>query len=227
MWCINKERLHWNCVAQATWETEENKGVFSKCFHWNRIRWIQWQKKKKKNISIVGLNPRISGVRDGDDTTRPQRQKQQNRSLYWTQFMFQWFLTFTEIAEFTEFNESSASFRENSKGTFHVVLFSTRKGNPFAYIRNVVSMQIQSHIIDFALQATKQWDKTIISLHVLACFAWSLLPGLYTLQDWHELLCITRRSLFCLWGRYMVQSQTIWGRNGCFTQIFPICHSLH
>ena len=33
---------------------------------------------------------------------------------YWTQFMPQWFLRFSE---FTEFNESFASFKENSSNT--------------------------------------------------------------------------------------------------------------
>ena len=57
-------------------------------------------------MRIVGLEPKISCVRDRDDTTRPQR----HRSLHWTQFMLQWFLRFSE---FTEFSESSAPFREN------------------------------------------------------------------------------------------------------------------
>ena len=65
-------------------------------------------------MSTVGLEPKISCVRDRDDTTRPQTQRQHSRSLYWTQFMLQWFLRFPEFAEFTEFNESSAPFRENS-----------------------------------------------------------------------------------------------------------------
>ena len=64
-------------------------------------------------MSTVGLEPRISCVRDRDETTRPLDQRLQNRSLYWTQFMLQRFLRFPEIAEF---NESSGPFRENSIG---------------------------------------------------------------------------------------------------------------
>ena len=69
------------------------------------------KKKLKSKRKILGLEPRISCVRDRDSTTQPQNHGQHSRSLYWTQFMPQWFLRFSEFPEFTE---SSAPFRENS-----------------------------------------------------------------------------------------------------------------
>ena len=81
--------------------------VFPKCFHW--IRWIQWQ----KYLSFKGLEPTMSCVRYQDAITIPARQWKTG-SFNWAQFMLQWFIRSHELAEFTEFNDSSAPFRNNS-----------------------------------------------------------------------------------------------------------------
>ena len=61
-----------------------------------------------KKIKIKKENFRV-----GTQDPLYKRQRQQSRSLYWIQFMPQWFLRFSEIPEFTKFNDNSALFREN------------------------------------------------------------------------------------------------------------------
>ena len=83
-------------------------------------------------ITVKGLKPATSCVRDQNATTAPARHMWETGSLNWAQFMLQWFIRFPEFAEFTEFNESSAPFRKNSNELifrnkmieFHFVLLS-------------------------------------------------------------------------------------------------------
>ena len=70
------------------------------------VQWIQWQKiKNQKEDFRIGTQ---------DLLCKRQRWYQcpteTHVTVYWTQFMPHWFLRFPE---FTEFNESSAPFREN------------------------------------------------------------------------------------------------------------------
>ena len=64
-----------------------------------------------KFMTLKGLEPATSCVRDQDATTAPARHMWETGSLNWAQFMLQWFINFTE---FTEFSKSSAPFRKNS-----------------------------------------------------------------------------------------------------------------
>ena len=79
--------------------------VVPKCFCW-----IQWQ----KYLSLSGLQPATSCVRDQDATTAPARHMWETGSLNWTQFMLHWFIRFCEFTETTEFNKNSAAFRKIS-----------------------------------------------------------------------------------------------------------------
>ena len=90
--------------------------VFPKCFHWSEFS------DKIFVITVKGLEPATSCVRDQDATTAPARHMWEIGSLNWAQFMIQWFISFPEFAEFTEFNESSAPFRKNS-----IMLASSRR----------------------------------------------------------------------------------------------------
>ena len=74
-------------------------GVFLKCLHWI-------QRQKKIVITLKGLEPATSCVRDQGATTVPARHMWKTASLNWAQFIFQWFI------RFTEFNESSTPFRK-------------------------------------------------------------------------------------------------------------------
>ena len=85
-----------------------NNGGFPKCLQW--IQRIQWQ----KCLSVKGLVPATSCVRDQDATTVPERHMWETGSLNWPQFMFQWFIRLPDCVQFTEFNESSAPFRKNT-----------------------------------------------------------------------------------------------------------------
>ena len=58
--------------------------------------------------------PSLQCVRDQDATTVPTRHTWEAGSLNWAQFMLQWFTKFPDLAEITEFNESSTPFRKNS-----------------------------------------------------------------------------------------------------------------
>ena len=58
-----------------------------------------------------GFKPTTSCTRDRDDITVPWKHRWQRGSLNWPWFMPQWFIGFPE---FTEFSESSTSFRKNS-----------------------------------------------------------------------------------------------------------------
>ena len=53
--------------------------------------------------SLKGLEPSTSCVRDQDATTAPARHMWETGSLKWSQFMLQWFISFTECTEFIEF----------------------------------------------------------------------------------------------------------------------------
>ena len=64
-------------------------------------------------ITVKGLEPATSCVRDLDATIGPARHMWETGSWNSVQFMLQWFITFLEFAEFTEFNESSAPLRKN------------------------------------------------------------------------------------------------------------------
>ena len=54
-------------------------------------------------ITVEELEPATSSVRDQDATTVPAINTWEIGSLNWLQFMLQWFITFPEFAEFTEF----------------------------------------------------------------------------------------------------------------------------
>ena len=69
-------------------------------------------------ITVKGLKPVPSCVRDQNATTAPARHMWDTGSLNWAQFMLQWFIRFNKFAECTEFNESSAPFRKNPIGLF-------------------------------------------------------------------------------------------------------------
>ena len=84
-------------------------GVFPKCF-----QWIQWQ----KYLSLKGLEPATSYVRDQDATTSQARHRSQTGFLNWSQIMLQWFIRFPEFAEFMDFSESFAPFRKNPIANF-------------------------------------------------------------------------------------------------------------
>ena len=107
-----------------------------KCFH--GIRWIQLQ----KYLSLKGLGPATSCVRDQDATTVSARHIWTPRSLNWTQFMLEWFTRFPEFAEFSEFNESSAPLREKSIDTCYNCLqknvndSASRKGTNLIHTRS-------------------------------------------------------------------------------------------
>ena len=64
-----------------------------------------------KNLSLKGLKHSTSYVRAQDAATAPARHTWETGSLNWVQFMFQWFIRFSE---FNEFNKISDPFRENS-----------------------------------------------------------------------------------------------------------------
>ena len=53
-------------------------------------------------ITVKGIEPAISCVRDQDATTVLARHRRQTGSLNWLQFMLQWFIRFPGIAEFRE-----------------------------------------------------------------------------------------------------------------------------
>ena len=61
-------------------------------------------------ITVKGLEPATSYIRDHDTTTAPARHMYETGSLNWPQFMPKWFIRYPE---FTDFNESSP-FRKNS-----------------------------------------------------------------------------------------------------------------
>ena len=54
-------------------------------------------------ITLKGLEPATSCVRDQDATTAPARHMCETGSLNWPQFKLQWFIRFPEFAEFSEF----------------------------------------------------------------------------------------------------------------------------
>ena len=74
-------------------------------------------------ITVQGLEPAISCVRDQDATSVSARHIWETGSLNWTQFMFQWFIRFPEFAEFAEFNETSAQFRKKLHWYFYCLIF--------------------------------------------------------------------------------------------------------
>ena len=53
-------------------------------------------------ITVKGLEPTTSWVRDRHATTAPARHMLDTGSLNWLQFMFHWFIRFLKFAEFTE-----------------------------------------------------------------------------------------------------------------------------
>ena len=90
-------------------------GVFSSMFPW--IQRIQWQ--DIVAITVKGLEPVTSCIRDQDATTDPARHMWETGSSSWAQLILQWFIRFPE---FSEFNESSVPFRKNS-----IVYFNFRQ----------------------------------------------------------------------------------------------------
>ena len=68
-------------------------------------------------ITVKGLEPATSCVREQDVTTVPSRHMWETGSLNWSWFMIQRFIKFPEFAEFSE---SSAPFRKNSMVTDRV-----------------------------------------------------------------------------------------------------------
>ena len=96
--------------------------------HW-RIIWMEFflnvftefsKFSDKKYLSLKGLEPATSCVRDQDAITAPARQMWETGSLNWDKFMLQWFIRFPD---FSEFNESSVPFRKNSNETFEPKYF--------------------------------------------------------------------------------------------------------
>ena len=72
--------------------------------------WIQW-----KNICHHSKRAQTCQlVRDQDAITLSARHTWQTWCLNSAQSMLQWFISFPELAEFTEFNESSVPFRKIS-----------------------------------------------------------------------------------------------------------------
>ena len=63
-------------------------------------------------ITVKGLEPDTSCLRDQDATTVPERHIWETESLNRAKFILQRFIRFPEFAEFTGFNESSAPFRK-------------------------------------------------------------------------------------------------------------------
>ena len=68
----------------------------------------EFSKFSEKNICHYSkraqiCDPVTSCVRDQDATTAPARHMWHTGSLNWAQFMFQWFISFPEFAEFSEF----------------------------------------------------------------------------------------------------------------------------
>ena len=74
-------------------------------------------------ITIKGLKPTASCVRDQDAITVPPRHMWDTGSLNWPKFMLKWFIRFSEFAEFTVFNESSTPFKKNSNGLTDVCIY--------------------------------------------------------------------------------------------------------
>ena len=62
-------------------------------------------------ITVKGLEPATSCVRDQDATTVLARHIWETGSLNWAQFMLQWFISLPGL---TEFSDCSAPFRKNS-----------------------------------------------------------------------------------------------------------------
>ena len=99
-----------------------------------------------KKLSLKGLKPATSCVRDQGATTVPARHIWETGSLHWPQRMPQWFVRFTEFAGITEFNESSAPFRENS------IMFSFYRTDPRITSRacvRAVTARVMKHSWDF------------------------------------------------------------------------------
>ena len=71
-----------------------NSGVFPKCFSLNSAV-------TKKFMTLKGLEPAISCVRDQHATTAPGRHIWETGSSNWAQFTFQWFISFSEFSEFS------------------------------------------------------------------------------------------------------------------------------
>ena len=68
----------------------------------------------KSYLSLKGLEPAISCVRNQDVATVPSIHMWGTGSLNWAQIMLQWFIRFSEFVEITGFNERSAPFRKIS-----------------------------------------------------------------------------------------------------------------
>ena len=99
---------------QLTVSYETNKIIedFPKCF-------TKFSVTKVFVITVKGLEPATSCVRDHDATRAPARHMWETGSFNWSQLMLPWFSIFPEFAEF---NESSAPFKKNS-----AVIYDTSK----------------------------------------------------------------------------------------------------
>ena len=122
-WWIKLPRT-WTCFPNKSEEITEKIHLFKmypppflqSCWfpiHWSFSQMFSLNSVTKIFvITVKGLEPAISCVRDQDATTEPARQTWEAGSLNSVPFMLQWFIRFPEFAEFTEFNESSAAFRK-------------------------------------------------------------------------------------------------------------------
>ena len=127
-WIVRAKRKsiyeYGNCNMITTWKNFEGeiRKVTSNCdIYWCNVGFLKCfadfsKLSEKKFVSTVkGLEPATSCVTDQDAPTAPARHRWEPGSLNWTQFMLQWSIEFLEVAEFTEFNDSSVPFRKNSQ----------------------------------------------------------------------------------------------------------------
>ena len=103
--------------SSACWEIQATSGWYAS--YWNAyLFWNVFTQfaefSNKKYLSLKGLEPATSCVRDQDSTTAPAIHMSETETLNWAQFVLQRFIRFTEFADITEFNELSAPIRKNS-----------------------------------------------------------------------------------------------------------------
>ena len=109
----NKHASEWSALlSNSSYQSSYHCG-FPKCFSESNKTFV---------ITVKGLKPATSCVRNQDVTTMPTRHTWETGSLNWAQLMLQWFIRFSEFAEITEFNESSTAFSGNSIHIFKQVI---------------------------------------------------------------------------------------------------------
>ena len=83
------------------WETSIEIEFYLKVF--TDIQWIQWQNICHYSKRAETCHPTTSHIRNRDATTAPARHIWETGSLNWAQCMLQWFISFPEFAEFSDF----------------------------------------------------------------------------------------------------------------------------